>query len=261
MRGGGSKLVRGRRDPLSVLKGTDIEGLDLLPADFSYRHLDITLDQSKKPLKGVARVLEPLAEHYDVAILDCAPSISLVSENVFTAADALIVPLVPSTLSVRTCEQLQTFLAGGAAAGADVVAFLSIVDAGGDCIELAESLSETLPGVARRDPGRQRRGAEQPIGGGGAGGREEERGGGRRRQHRPHDEGGDAFLGTTSGVLRLHEGALEPLGLDGHSVTALHASDDALLAGPTATGCSAAPTAGGAGSASRRGSPRRRSAS
>jgi photosystem II stability/assembly factor-like uncharacterized protein len=41
----------------------------------------------------------------------------------------------------------------------------------------------------------------------------------------------DAFLGTTSGVLRLHDGALEPWGLDGHSVTALHASDDALLAG------------------------------
>src|SRR5919107_2079875 len=41
----------------------------------------------------------------------------------------------------------------------------------------------------------------------------------------------DAFLGTTSGALRLHDGALEPWGLDGHSVTALHASDDALLAG------------------------------
>jgi hypothetical protein len=41
----------------------------------------------------------------------------------------------------------------------------------------------------------------------------------------------DAFLGTTNGVLRLHDGALEPLGLDGHSVTALHASDNALLAG------------------------------
>jgi hypothetical protein len=41
----------------------------------------------------------------------------------------------------------------------------------------------------------------------------------------------DAFLGTTSGVLRLHEGALEPLGLGGRNVTALHASDDALLAG------------------------------
>jgi hypothetical protein len=41
----------------------------------------------------------------------------------------------------------------------------------------------------------------------------------------------DAFLGTTSGVLRLRGGALEPLGLEGHSVTALHASDDAVLAG------------------------------
>jgi photosystem II stability/assembly factor-like uncharacterized protein len=40
-----------------------------------------------------------------------------------------------------------------------------------------------------------------------------------------------AFLGTTSGVFRLQDRALEPLGLDGHSVTALHASDDALLAG------------------------------
>ena len=113
VKGGGSKLVRGRRDPLSVVKGTDLEGLDLLPADFSYRHLDIALDQSKKPLKGVSRVLDPLAEHYDVAILDCPPSISLVSENVFTAADALLVPLVPSTLSVRTFEQLQSFLADG----------------------------------------------------------------------------------------------------------------------------------------------------
>ena len=41
----------------------------------------------------------------------------------------------------------------------------------------------------------------------------------------------DALLGTTSGVLRLHDGALEALGLDGHSVTALHASDGTLLAG------------------------------
>jgi photosystem II stability/assembly factor-like uncharacterized protein len=41
----------------------------------------------------------------------------------------------------------------------------------------------------------------------------------------------DAFLGTTSGVLRLRGGALEPMGLEGRSVTALHASDDAVLAG------------------------------
>src|SRR5918994_1447309 len=41
----------------------------------------------------------------------------------------------------------------------------------------------------------------------------------------------DALLGTTNGLFRLHDGALEPLGLDAHSVTAVHATDDALLAG------------------------------
>jgi hypothetical protein len=41
----------------------------------------------------------------------------------------------------------------------------------------------------------------------------------------------DALLGTTNGVLQLHDGALEALGLDGHSVTALHASDETVLAG------------------------------
>jgi photosystem II stability/assembly factor-like uncharacterized protein len=41
----------------------------------------------------------------------------------------------------------------------------------------------------------------------------------------------DALIGTTSGVLRLRDAALEPLGLEGYSVTALHASRDAFLAG------------------------------
>ena len=77
------------------MKGTDIEGLDLLPADFSYRHLDIQLDKRKQPLQGIARVLAQLEDGYDLAILDCPPSISLVSESVFTAADLLLVPLDP----------------------------------------------------------------------------------------------------------------------------------------------------------------------
>jgi cellulose biosynthesis protein BcsQ len=149
VKGGGRKLVRGRRDPLSVVKGTDIEGLDLLPADFSYRHLDLALDRTKRPHAGVSRVLEPLAEEYDVAILDCPPSISLVSENVFAAADVLLVPLVPSTLSVRTFEQLHTFLGGQNEAAPAVLAFLSMVDRRRKLHrELAGSLPTELPGVA-----------------------------------------------------------------------------------------------------------------
>jgi chromosome partitioning protein len=147
VRGGGRKLVRGRRDPLDVLKGTDVEGLDLLPADFSYRHLDLVLDKSKKPLRGLGRVLATLADEYDLAILDCAPSISLVSESVFDAADLLLVPLVPSTLSVRTLEQLHGFLAAQSNAPA-VFAFFSMVDRRKRLHrELVSSLPTAFPGV------------------------------------------------------------------------------------------------------------------
>lgn len=128
VRGGARKLVRGIRDPYDALRGTDVEGLDLLPADFSYRHLDLVLDREKRPERGIGRVLEAVADDYDLAIVDCAPSISLVSESVFAASDLLLVPLVPSMLSVRTLEQLHDFLTGHAASAPEVLAFLSMVD-------------------------------------------------------------------------------------------------------------------------------------
>ena len=127
VRGGGRKLVRGRSDVTEVLRGTDVEGLDLLPADFSYRHMDLVLDESGKPTRRLRKVLAPLDEHYDVVFLDCPPSISLVSESVFEAADTLLVPLIPSTLTLRTFEQLGDFL-GEVDHRPDVLAFFSMVD-------------------------------------------------------------------------------------------------------------------------------------
>jgi len=149
VKGGARKLVRAKRDPLAVMKGTDLEGLDLLPADFSYRHLDLELDRRKRPERGVERVLERLENGYDLAILDCAPSISLVSESVFCASDLLLVPIVPSTLSLRTFEQLQGFLAKAVDPAPDVLAFLSMVDRRRKLHrELLESLPATVPAVA-----------------------------------------------------------------------------------------------------------------
>ncbi len=148
VKGGGRRLIR-ERDPLAVMKGTDVEGLDLLPADFSYRNLDLELDRRKNPLKGVGRVLARLEDDYDLAILDCPPSISLVSESVFSAADLLLVPLVPATLSVRTLEQLRRFLAGVDPPAPEVLAFFSMVDRRKRMHrDLLASLPQELPGVA-----------------------------------------------------------------------------------------------------------------
>lgn len=129
VRGGGSKLVRGKSDPAALLKGSDHELLDLLPADFSYRNLDLALDATKRPTQGLGRVIAPLARDYDYVFLDCPPAISLASESVFAAADVLLVPLIPSPLSLRTFEQLRRFVAGEVPRPRPrIVAFFSMAD-------------------------------------------------------------------------------------------------------------------------------------
>jgi cellulose biosynthesis protein BcsQ len=129
VRGGGSKLVRGRSDPAALLKGSDHPRLDLLPADFSYRNMDLALDATKHPTQGLGRVLAPIAGDYDYVFLDCAPAISLASESVFSAADVLLVPLIPTPLSVRTYDQLRGFVAGEVAKPRPrILAFVSMLD-------------------------------------------------------------------------------------------------------------------------------------
>ena len=64
-----------------------------------------------------------------MVFLDCPPGISLLSESVLQAADMLLVPLIPTTLSVRTLDQLTEFIGGlERAAGPTILAFFSMID-------------------------------------------------------------------------------------------------------------------------------------
>jgi chromosome partitioning protein len=128
VKGGSKKLLRGDRTLEQAIRESDFPGLDLLPADFSYRHMDIELETAKKPTRQLGKLLEPLAGDYDLVILDCPPSISLVSEAVFRAADLLLVPVIPTTLSVRTLEQLDQFCREHTQREAYILPFLSMVD-------------------------------------------------------------------------------------------------------------------------------------
>ncbi|HEY6277927.1 MAG TPA: ParA family protein [Streptosporangiaceae bacterium] len=128
VKGGGAALITGSRDLDAAIKGTDFERLDLLPADFTYRNLDLILDATKKPTERLAQLLRPLATEYDLVVLDCPPSISLLSESVLHAADILLVPLIPTTLSVRTLDQLTEFISGFDGHRPKVLAFCSMID-------------------------------------------------------------------------------------------------------------------------------------
>ena len=124
VQGGAKALIRLRTAAGGQIRATDHPGLDLLPADFSYRHMDLTLQRSPRPRSRLAAVLEPLREEYDLIFLDCPPSISLVSESMFDAADALLVPVIPAALSTRTFDQLERVVGDGPR----ILAFVSMFD-------------------------------------------------------------------------------------------------------------------------------------
>jgi cellulose biosynthesis protein BcsQ len=150
VKGGGAALIKGSRELDAAIKGTDFERLDLLPADFTYRNLDLILDATKKPTQRLARLLRPLAAEYDLVVLDCPPGISLLSESVLHAADVLLVPLIPTTLSVRTLDQLSEFISGFNGHQPKVLAFCSMIDRRKRLHrEIAEQLPAERPDVAR----------------------------------------------------------------------------------------------------------------
>jgi len=137
VKGGGRALISGRLTLDDAIKGTDFDNLDLIPADFTYRNMDLLLDAGDtkaddapggKPARKLAKLLAPLAAEYDAVFLDCPPSVSLVSENVLHAADVIVVPLIPTTLSVRTLDQLQDFAGEFKGHKPEILAFFSMVD-------------------------------------------------------------------------------------------------------------------------------------
>src|SRR6185312_7731948 len=133
----------------------DFDNLDLIPADFTYRNMDLLLDAGDakpadvpggKPARKLSKLLNPLADEYDAAFLDCPPSVSLVSENVLHAADVIVVPLIPTTLSVRTLEQLSDFVGEFKGRRPKLLSFFSMVDR---CKKLHREITEKLS--AERD--------------------------------------------------------------------------------------------------------------
>jgi len=121
-------LIRGGKFIDRAIKGTDYENLDILPAKFSYRKLDLRLDRLKKPRRRFKKILEPFEEEYRFIFVDCPPNITLVSENIFRAADLLLVPLIPTTLSMLAFARLRQFFDRQKLDPSRLVAFFSMVE-------------------------------------------------------------------------------------------------------------------------------------
>ncbi|MGH8246718.1 MAG: ParA family protein [Gammaproteobacteria bacterium] len=128
VKGGGKKLINGKRELADFIKGTNYENLDLMPADFSYRNLDLYLKKKHKTRDRLARLIDPIQRDYDFVILDSPPGISLLSENIFCASDVLVIPLIPTYLSIRAYDGLQHYFRKRSEIKTQLMPFFSMVD-------------------------------------------------------------------------------------------------------------------------------------
>ncbi len=126
--GAAKDLIRGDTKLREIVVATRHERLDLIPADFSYRRMDVHLDKRQDATTLLLKLMRPLQDRYACLVLDCPPGMSLVSENVMHAADALVVPLLPTPLSARMLEQLLEFIAARGWHDINVLPFFSMVD-------------------------------------------------------------------------------------------------------------------------------------
>ena len=128
LKSGQKGFIKGGKKLLKSIKGTDYENLDLLPSDFAHRNLDAALDKLKRPRNRLGKILKRLKPEYDVIILDCPVSMSILAENILNAVDYTLVPLVPTTLSVLAHKQLLTFCKINKFDAARIYTFFSMVD-------------------------------------------------------------------------------------------------------------------------------------
>ncbi|MEA2509502.1 MAG: chromosome partitioning protein [Actinomycetota bacterium] len=76
-----------------VILKTHVQGLELLPSNIDLAAAELMLDQEVAREQSLMRTLAPLRVNYDFILIDCPPSLGLLTINALTAADGVIVPL------------------------------------------------------------------------------------------------------------------------------------------------------------------------
>lgn len=91
---------------LKAIRQTATPNLDLLTGSLELANADLALCNVRGRELVLRRVLERLAPHYETIVLDCPPSLSLLSINAIVAADGVVVPVCPEPIAVESLEGL-----------------------------------------------------------------------------------------------------------------------------------------------------------
>ena len=94
-------LVERGHEVRDVIQSTRIDGLDVLPANIDLSAAEVQLVGEVAREQILARVLRPVLDDYDVILIDCQPSLGLLTVNALTAAHGVVVPLECEFFAMR----------------------------------------------------------------------------------------------------------------------------------------------------------------
>ncbi|MCK9928587.1 AAA family ATPase [Frankia sp. Mgl5] len=94
-------LLGGDADIQDTIVETQVENLDLLPSNIDLSAAEVLLVTEVGREHSLARTLAPVMDVYDVILIDCQPSLGLLTVNALTAADAVMVPLECEYFALR----------------------------------------------------------------------------------------------------------------------------------------------------------------
>ena len=94
-------LMDSRVDVRSIIQPTGVDNLDLVPANIDLSAAEVQLVNEVAREQALTRVLRPVVDDYDVILVDCQPSLGLLTVNALTAAHGVIVPLETEFFALR----------------------------------------------------------------------------------------------------------------------------------------------------------------
>lgn len=121
-------LIKGNDKMLEAIKATNYEELDILPSAFSFRKLATQLHDKKRETLRIKESLDLVRPEYDLIVIDAPAGLDLETENIFSAADIVLIPMIPSTLSVNTYETITRFFRKRDLDTSKLWQFFSLVD-------------------------------------------------------------------------------------------------------------------------------------
>ncbi len=122
------KLLNSELDLLEAVQHSAYDNLDIIPADLSARNADVLLHEMKQSKRKIASLLSGLKKDYDIVILDCPPGISILHDAIFTGVDWLLMPNIPTTLSIRSYETVAAYFKEHDLDASKIKCFFSMVD-------------------------------------------------------------------------------------------------------------------------------------